>query len=80
MYKNDVGEQMHRTQIYFDEALFAQIKKAAAARGETISAWIRHAVTNELRRTRKRVDFQSVKGIWKDRDIDLERLRKEAWR
>ncbi len=71
---------MHRTQIYFDEALFAQIKKAAAARGETISAWIRHAVTNELRRTRKRVDFQSVKGIWEDRDIDLERLRKEAWR
>lgn len=34
----------------------------------------------EPKKRKVRPDFESVYGIWKDRDISLKEIRKKAWR
>ena len=75
---------MHRTQIYFEEEMFAKVKRRAAQLGVTISAYIRDTLKKEIEKEeqeRKRLDLSSFSGIWKDRDdISVESLRKKAWK
>ncbi len=71
---------MHRMQIYCDEYLFEEIKQEALKRGESISAYIRKVLKKEIeKRKRKRIDFNEIAGMWKDRDIDFKSIRESAW-
>ena len=75
---------MHRTQIYFEEDMFAKIKQKAARLGVTVSAYIRDTLKKEIEKEEqehKRLDFSPFSGIWKDRDdITVESLREKAWK
>ena len=74
---------MHRTQIYFDEALFEALKKRANALGVSLSAYIREVLERDLEQRNSRPekpDFTSFAGMWEDREIDQESLRDKAWK
>ena len=70
---------MHRTQIYFEEAMFQEIKKRARKAGLSISAYIRHIIAKELAPSKK-TDRKKFAGLWENRDVSLESLRKKAWK
>ena len=74
---------MHRTQLYFEEELFADIKKTASDMNLTVSAYIRDVLRKELETRQKKSqspDFSAFSGMWKDSDISQESLRKKAWK
>ena len=72
---------MHRTQIYFEETLFEEIKREALKKGVSISAYIRDVLKKELRAKKgEKVDFNEIAGLWEERDIDIDTLRKDAWK
>ena len=75
--------RMHRTQIYFDEPLFSEIKAHANALGISLSAYIRDALKRDLEQKRtkpQKSDFQRFAGMWSERDITQESIRKDAWK
>ena len=81
MYKSDVGVKMHRTQIYFEENLFEEIKKEAFKRGESISSYIRNVLKKEIKnKKKKKIDFNDIAGLWEDKKVDIKSLRESAWR
>ncbi|MEE9494730.1 MAG: hypothetical protein V3W04_15330 [Gammaproteobacteria bacterium] len=74
---------MHRTQLYFEEELFDDIKKTASEMNLTVSAYIRDVLRKELKTRQMRAqspDFSGFSGMWKDSDITQESLRKKAWK
>ena len=74
---------MHRTQIYFEEPLFEEIKRQANALSISLSAYIRDTLKKDLEEKRKKpssTDFSNFSGIWKDRDISQDSLRNKAWK
>jgi predicted DNA-binding ribbon-helix-helix protein len=73
---------MHRTQIYFEESDFEKIKERARARNMSAAALIRELVSKELHKqdSAPSTDLLAFKGLWKGRDIDLDAIRKEAWK
>ena len=75
---------MHRTQIYFEENMFEQLKQKAAQLGVSVSAYIRDTLQKELKKEeqkRHNPDLSSFAGLWKDRDdISVESLRDKAWK
>jgi hypothetical protein len=73
---------MHRTQIYFEEGDFEMIKVRAGARKISASAYIREVVKKELESEDHPPpgDLSAFKGLWKDRAVDVESLRREAWK
>ena len=74
---------MHRTQIYFDEPLFNELKRQANAMGVTLSAYIREVLKKDLNEKKiyeQPIDLSPFAGIWQDRDITQETLRKKAWK
>ncbi len=74
---------MHRTQLYFDEVLFEQVKQQSKNLGLSVSAYIREAVRKELSREReaaKPADFSAFSGMWKDNEITQQSLRSKAWK
>ena len=74
---------MHRTQLYFDEPLFDQIKQRAQNLGWSISAYIREAVKSKLAHEQAAeapLDLSDYSGMWKDRDISQQSLRERAWK
>jgi len=74
---------MHRTQIYFEEALFEQIRHEAKKMGISISAYIRNALQRDLaahNAEKRHTDLSDFIGMWHDRDISQDTIRKEAWR
>ena len=74
---------MHRTQIYFEEALFEELKQQANKLGMSLSAYIRETLKKNLEENRQKpssVDLSNFSGIWKDRNITQESLREEAWK
>ena len=73
---------MHRTQLYFDEALFDQVKRRARGMGLSVSAYIREAVKNQLAHEQAvaaPLDLSAYSGMWKGRDITQRSLREQAW-
>ena len=74
---------MHRTQIYFDEILFQDIKNQANILGVSLSSYIRKTIKKDLetkKNLQKEIDFSSFSGMWEDRDITQDNLRKKAWK
>ena len=74
---------MHRTQIYFEDDLISEIKKAAQQTNLSMSAYIRKVMKKELaskQAAEKPVDLSAFTGLWQDRDIDQEQLRAKAWK
>jgi hypothetical protein len=74
---------MHRTQIYFEETLFEELKKQANLLGLSISAYIRDTLKKDLEeksREPQALDFSKFSGMWENREIDQRSLRKKAWK
>jgi len=74
---------MHRTQIYFEETLFEELKKQANLLGLSISAYIRDTLKKDLEeknRDAQTLDFSKFSGLWENREIDQKSLRKKAWK
>jgi hypothetical protein len=86
MYNGDVyimGINMRRTQIYFDEPLFAAIRHNAARLNLSISAYIRDVLQKEIKAQKENlepVDFSGFAGMWEDYAISQESLRQKAWK
>ena len=76
--------QMHRTQIYFEEAMFEQLKQRANRLGVSLSAYIRETLEKDLDKQHSpdvRPDFSEFAGIWAGRDdTTLKSIRKKAWK
>jgi hypothetical protein len=74
---------MHRTQLYFDEILFNQIKQTASSMNMTVSAYIREVMRKELEAQQQKtqpVDFSEFSGMWENQNITQESLRNKAWK
>jgi len=74
---------MHRTQIYFEEPFFEELKRQANALGMSLSAYIRETLKKELEEKKKKpssVDLSNFAGMWEDRDISQDSLREQAWK
>ncbi len=74
---------MHRTQIYFEEPFFEELKAQANALGISLSAYIRDTLKKDLQKKKKRPqakDFNQFSGLWKDREVTQESLREQAWK
>ena len=77
------GAKMHRTQIYFEETMFEEIKEKSNKLGLSVSAYIREVLEKDLAiesKIAKDIDFSEFAGIWKGKDIDQSTLRKKAWK
>jgi len=74
---------MHRTQIYFDEALYESIKQQANRLGISISAYIRNVLKKDIEKkqsNKNKPNFDEFAGLWEDRDITIKDLRDKAWK
>jgi len=74
---------MHRTQIYFEEPLFDELKAQANALGISLSAYIRNTLKKDLQEKKNKPrsnDFSQFSGMWEDREITQESLREQAWK
>jgi len=74
---------MHRTQIYFEEPLFDELKRQANALGISLSAYIRDVLKKDLDNKKKKpteLDLSNFSGMWEDRDISQKLLREQAWK
>lgn len=74
---------MHRTQIYFEEQLFEELKGQANSLGVSLSAYIRQVLKKELAEQKKQpqsLDFSDFSGMWEGRDITQASIRKKAWK
>lgn len=74
---------MHRTQIYFDEQLFTQVKKAAQHNNVSMSSYIRDVLQRDINNKKENaqpLDFSKFSGLWQDYDISQDDLRSKAWK
>ncbi len=74
---------MHRTQIYFEEALFEELKRQANMLGLSLSAYIRETLKRDLDNKKKKpssLDLSGFSGMWENREITQESLREKAWK
>ena len=73
---------MHRTQIYFEEPFFAEIKAQANILGVSLSAYIRDALKRDMKQKREKPqksDYARYAGMWRGRDISQKSIRRNAW-
>lgn len=74
---------MHRTQLYFDEELFDQVKRRSKGMGLSVSAFIREAVRKQMEEefsASQPVDLSEFSGMWMDNDVTQKGLRGKAWK
>ncbi len=74
---------MHRTQIYFEENLFEEIKEQAKQLNISMSAYIRKTLKKDLQEKKNKSDTTNLRdfaGMWEGRDITQESIRKDAWK
>ena len=74
---------MHRTQIYFEEPFFEELKRQANTLGMSLSAYIRETLKKDMEEKKKKpssVDLSNFSGMWEDRDVSQESLREQAWK
>jgi len=74
---------MHRTQIYFEEPLFEELKAQANALGISLSAYIRNTLKKDLQEKKNKPqsnDFSQFTGMWEGRETTQETLREQAWK
>ncbi len=73
---------MHRAQIYFEDELFQKIKQRSKMLGISISEYVRSTLKKNLEVDHdiQKIDFSEFSGIWKDRDVTIEKIRDKAWK
>ena len=74
---------MHRTQIYFEETLFEELKQQANTLGISLSAYIRNTLKKDLQEKKNKphsTDFGQFAGMWEGRDTTQASLREKAWK
>jgi len=74
---------VHRTQIYFEEPLFDELKRQANILGISLSAYIRDVLKKDLdnkNREPTELDLSQFSGMWRDREVTQETLREQAWK
>ena len=74
---------MHRTQIYFEEPFFEELKRQANTLGMSLSAYIRETLKKDMEEKKKKpssLDLSNFSGMWEDRDISQDSLREQAWK
>lgn len=74
---------MHRTQIYFEESLFQEVRKKAVRHKVSVSAYIRDVIRRDLEDNNQEItrpDYSEFAGMWSDKDISQEKLRNKAWK
>ena len=74
---------MHRTQIYFEEPFFEELKRQANTLGMSLSAYIRETLKKDMEEKKKKpssLDLSNFSGMWEDRDISQNSLREQAWK
>jgi len=74
---------MHRTQIYFEEPFFEELKSQANAMGVSLSAYIRDTLKKDLKNKKNKPqsnDFSKFAGMWEGRETTQETLREQAWK
>jgi len=74
---------MQRTQIYFEESMLKELKQKANALGISLSAYIRDTLRKNLDNENKKptkLNLSEFAGMWKDRDIDIQSIRDDAWK
>jgi len=74
---------MHRTQIYFEDAMFEELKSRAKSMGISLSAYIRNVLKDDLEKQKKepeKLDFSEFAGMWSDSEITLDSIREKAWK
>lgn len=74
---------MHRTQIYFEEVLFEELKIQASSLGISLSAYIRNTLKKDLedkKNSHQSNDFSQFTGMWQDREITPKSLKEQAWK
>jgi hypothetical protein len=61
---------MHRTQIYFDDKMFDELKARASHLNLSISEYIRRILKQEFNKNAREasIDFSPYIGIWKNRN------------
>ena len=64
--------------LWVDEEIKRKAKALAKARGISVSQMFSELIDRESKRNRD--PFEKLDGIWSDRDIDTEKIRREAWR
>jgi predicted CopG family antitoxin len=67
---------MKVAQIELEDEVFEKLQIEAKQKNITISELINELITQHT----KRPDFNAMVGIWSDKDIDIEDIRKRAWR
>ena len=74
---------MQRTQIYFEEVMLEELRQKAKSLGISLSAYIRDVLKDDLKKKKhspKKLNFSEFAGMWKDHDISLKTIRKNAWK
>ncbi len=74
---------MHRTQIYFEEEVFEEIKKTARTMNVSVSSFIRTTIAKEIdakKQLDQVLDLSEFAGLWEDSEIDQKTLREKAWK
>jgi len=68
---------MKTAQVYLEDNIFEQLQKEAQKRNMTISELIQELVQTSIK---KKPSFEKMLGIWKNKNINIEEIRKKAWR
>ena len=74
---------MHSTQIYFEDQLFEYVKQKAKSKNISVAMYIQETVKKDLESktsSQPSIDLSKFSGLWKDYDISIESIRKEAWK
>ena len=74
---------MRRTQIYFEESLFEELKSQANTLGVSLSDYIRDILKKDLQEKKNKPqsnNFSQFSGMWEGRHITQESLREQAWK
>ncbi|GAB6045477.1 hypothetical protein JCM11957_10750 [Caminibacter profundus] len=64
---------MKRTELYLEDNLYLKLEKLAKENNVTISEYISNLLKSNFKKNKDMV------GVWKNRNIDLDEIRKSAW-
>jgi len=68
---------MKTTQITLEDNIYNQILNEAKKRNKTVAEYIQELVYNNIP---NKPPFEKMLGIWKNKNINLEDIRKKAWK
>ena len=73
---------MHKTQIFLEDSIFEELKREAKELGISISEYIKNILKENIlnKKEENKLDFSEFAGMWENRDISQEDIRKKAWK